>query len=56
MQLERRFRPEVYGRVRGGYVTRRRRLVRRHRPPQVGGEAAPPVDREPAEDEAIKAP
>jgi hypothetical protein len=25
MQLERRLRPEAYGRVRGGYVTRRRR-------------------------------
>jgi hypothetical protein len=31
MQLERRLRPEAYGRVRGGYVARRRR---------------PPVDRE----------
>jgi hypothetical protein len=30
MQLERRLRPEAYGRVRGGYITRRRR---------------PPVDR-----------
>jgi hypothetical protein len=28
MQLERRLRPEVYGRVRGGYVTRRRRPAR----------------------------
>ena len=25
MQLERQLRPEVYGRVRGGYITRRRR-------------------------------
>jgi hypothetical protein len=26
MQLERRLRPEAYGRVRGGYISRRRRL------------------------------
>ena len=35
MQLERRLRPEVYGRVRGGYVTRRRGPAGDHRPPQM---------------------
>ena len=44
MQLERRLRPEAYGRVRGGYVTRRRRPARDHRSPRVGG-VGPPVDR-----------
>jgi hypothetical protein len=33
MQLERRLRPEAYGRVRGGYISRRRR-------PPVGREAS----------------
>ena len=44
MQLERRLRPEAYGRVRGGYISRRRRpLVNRKAstalPEQEGGEA-----------------
>jgi hypothetical protein len=29
MQLERRLRPEAYGRVRGGYLSRRRARARR---------------------------
>ena len=33
MQLERRLCPEAYGRVRGGYVSRRRRPARDHRSP-----------------------
>jgi hypothetical protein len=47
MQLERRLCPEAYGRVRGGYITRRRRLPPPNRPPRVGGEAAPPGNRSP---------
>ena len=35
MQLERRLRPEAYGRVRGGYITRRRGPAGDHRPPQM---------------------
>ena len=34
-RLERRLRPEAYGRVRGGYISRRRRPARDHRSPQV---------------------
>jgi hypothetical protein len=37
MQLERTIRPEAYGRVRGGYVSRRRRPpAHDHRSPQAG--------------------
>jgi len=36
MQLERRLRPEAYGRVRGGYVSRRRRPAHDQPFPQVG--------------------
>ena len=44
MQLERRLRPEAYGRVRGGYISRRRRppvdrKVLTALPEQEGGEA-----------------
>jgi hypothetical protein len=46
MQLERRLCPEAYGRVRGGYVSRRRRPARDHPSPDVG-ESSPPGDREP---------
>jgi len=35
MQLERRLRPEAYGRVRGGYISRRRPSGRDHRPPHM---------------------
>jgi hypothetical protein len=36
MQLERRLRPGAYGRVRGGYISRRRRPAEDHRSPPVG--------------------
>jgi hypothetical protein len=36
MQLERRLQPEVYGRVRGGYISRRRRPARDHPLPGPG--------------------
>jgi hypothetical protein len=44
MQLERRLRPEAYGRVRGGYISRRRRPPVNRKastalPEQEGGEA-----------------
>ena len=44
MQLERRLWPEAYGRVRGAYLSRRRRPARDHHSPRVGG-VGPPVDR-----------
>lgn len=44
MQLERRLRPEAYGRVRGGYISRRRPPAQRKRSPGVG-EVSPPIDR-----------
>ena len=40
MQLERRLRPEAYGRVRGGYITRRRRPAGDHHPPQMDGSSS----------------
>jgi hypothetical protein len=46
IQLERRLRPEAYGRVRGGYISRRRRPARQQRPPAVS-ESSPPGDRQP---------
>jgi hypothetical protein len=46
MHLERRLRPEAYGRVRGGYISRRRRPARQQRPPPVR-DSSPPGDREP---------
>jgi hypothetical protein len=45
MRLECQRHAEAYGRVRGGYVSRRRRLARDHRFARVG-DVRPPVDRE----------
>lgn len=42
--LERQLRPEAYGRVRGGYISRRRPPAQRKRSPRVGG-VSPPADR-----------
>jgi hypothetical protein len=44
MQLERQLRPEAYGRVRGGYISRQRPPAQRKRSPRVGGVSSP-VDR-----------
>jgi hypothetical protein len=41
MQLERRLWPEAYGRVRGGYLSRRRRPAREHRSPGWAESARP---------------
>ena len=44
MQLERQLRPEAYGRVRGGYISRRRPPAQHKHSPRAGG-VSPPVDR-----------
>jgi hypothetical protein len=41
MHLERRLWPEAYGRVRGGYLSRRRRPAREHRSPGWAESARP---------------